>query len=464
MRALPLLLLLAACSGGSDKPVDDTGYEGCRGDPVIVVNSPADEATFAVGERVSFDAEVTSTAPDGVLQILWAIDGDVEVIGASGGWTPSAEGDFQITVQAEDSCGLSQQVIDVHVRGGGDTADTGDSGDTGDTGDTGVPPEEARVTTFGPELGLPTAGLAGLSVAPDGTVWAATADGLAHLDPATGAVRLYGTADGLYSDSPTAVLAASDGTVWVGHVGDVDRQGEQVSVGTDGALTVLRTIDYTESSEILAVMRLREQPYGPGAGDIWMGTNEGLCLYDTDVARFAEHAHPTHPHGYTEGVAFTADGDVWNGDAYQLSRWRYSNDGDLSPSADLAETVPTWPVQVEEPIAVDDVDADGSTLWIASELFGVARVDVSEAVGASVVDLFAEPTSARAVRADGAGNVWIGTATGLWRWDGATLAPFAAEWVPADGVAQIAVDPAAATPTVWFATSTGLVRVVGEPG
>jgi len=460
-----LLLLLAGCSGGDDPSTDDTATtSGCRGDPVITVNSPDAEGTYAVGERLSFDATATSSVGEAVA-ILWAVDGDVEVVGGVGGWTPSAAGDYELTVQAEDSCGLAQKVFTVHVRGGDTGAGDTGAGDTGDTGgDTGGPPAEPSVATFGAELGIPLAAWRGLSIGPDGVVWAASESGLVRFDPATEAVRVYGTADGLYPDAPTAVLAASDGTVWAGHTGDTTRQGEQLALNDDGSLTVLRAVDYTESEEIQAVRRLREQPYGAGAGDVWMGTNEVLCLYDADLGRFAEHAHPTHPHSFSDGVAITADGDIWNGDAYQLSRWRYSNDGDLSPSADLAETVPTWPVAVEEPIGIADLDADGADVWVASELFGVAHVAVNAELGASTVALFADPPSASAVRADGEGNVWIGGADGLWRWDGATLTPVAADWIPADGIQEIAVDSSIQPPAVWYATSRGLVRVVGAPG
>ena len=320
------------------------------------------------------------------------------------------------------------------------------------------------MATFGAAEGIPTAAWSGLSVGPDGAVWAAGDGGLVRLDPTAGTARVYGVADGLYDATPTAVLAAADGTVWIGHAGTVDQQGEQVSVATDGALTLLQVLNHTESSEITSVYRLAEQPYGLGIGDVWMGTNEGLCLYDVDVPRFSEHAHPTHPHGNSSGVGFTDEGDVWNGDAYQLSRWRYSNDGDLSPSADLFETVATWPVSIGEPVSISDLTVDGGSVWLASSLYGVARVDVGGEVGTSTVDLFVEPATATAVRADGLGNVWIGTSTGLYRWDGATMNVVTGDWLPADGVQQIAVDTLVDPPAVWLGTSAGLVRVVGIPG
>jgi ligand-binding sensor domain-containing protein len=304
-----------------------------------------------------------------------------------------------------------------------------------------------------------------LSVGPDGVVWGASPSGLVRFDPVTETTRIYGLADGLLDDSPYAVLAHSDGTIWVGHIGTSDRQGEHVSMAEDGSLTVLEPIDFTESAEIASVVRLGEQPYGVGVGDVWMGTNEGLCVYDSDIGVFAEHAHPTHPHGYSSGVAFSPDGDIWNGDEYQLSRWHYSDDGDLSPSADLAGTLPTWPVEIGSPVSITDLDADGSTLWVTSALFGVAEVAVGADVATSTVTLLGSPfpTSALAVRADGAGNVWIGSTFGLYVYNNGALTTLAGDWIPASGVDELAVDKTTTPPTVWAGTADGLVKIVGIP-
>ena len=222
--------------------------------------------------------------------------------------------------------------------------------------------------------------------------------------------------------------------------------------------TVTKAIDFTESDEIAAVVAFGEQPWGKGLGDVWMGTNEGLCVWDADLDVFAEHAHPTHPHGYTEGVTFTPEGDIWNGDAYQLSRWRYSNDGDLSPGADLFETIPVWPVELEEAISITDLDADGTDVWVASGGFGVARVTAGDTAGTSVVELFSDPPFATAIRTDGEGGVWIGTPTGLWRWDGAAMALVTS--VPGS-VSALAMDPG--RPALWAALNGALTRIEGVP-
>ena len=246
----------------------------------------------------------------------------------------------------------------------------------------------------------------------------------------------------------------------------------------DGSLTLIEIIDYTESEEIQYALRLREQPYGVGAGDVWMGTNEGVCLWDADLGVFSEHAHPTHPHSLTYGVAFTADASTWNGDQYQVSRWEYSNDGNLSPAAmesggDLAEYWVPWPVELEEMVYITDIDADSgdvasgeSTLWLASSVFGVARVDVGADVGTSTTTLLGDPfpASANAIRTDPDGNVWIGGSTGLQVWNTSTeTMTDLTSWLPGPTVTQLTIDPNTLPPTAWVGTSAGIVRFTGVP-
>jgi len=346
-----------------------------------------------------------------------------------------------------------------------DTADSGDTADTADTGDTAPPPDP--IVPFDTTAWLPISAVwYGLSVAPDGTVWAAAAGGLLHLDPITGAGRLYGIADGLYSDTPRAVLAASDGTIWVGEVGTVDVQGEHFAVEADGTLTLLAYINYDESAEELANYRIKEQPYGVGAGDIWMGMNEGLCLWDAHKAVYAEHAHPTHPHGLTRGIAFTDEGDIWGGDDDQLARWRYSNDGDLNPAADLFEYWVPWPVEIGTAVNILDLDAAGGRVWLASTSYGLARVDVSDTKGASTTALYAEPTTANAVRTLGDWTVYVGTDAGLYVVDVATDTVASVATVDpdlAEPIQQLATDATHAPWSMWLAEPGKLVRVDKVP-
>lgn len=336
-----------------------------------------------------------------------------------------------------------------------------DSRPDSDSGpDTGDPP--LAVTIWGAGEGLPPGTWNGLSAA-GGVVWIASGNGLIRLDGADGAIRTYTAADGLLLDAAQSALIHSDGTLWVGHAADAVQQGTQFQINADLSLTALRPIDYWETTEITGLYRMREQPYGPGAGDVWMGTNEGACLYDADLQVFQEHAHPTHPHELSLGVAFTPEGHVWNLDQYQLSRWNYSNDGDLSTSADLAEFWIPCQIPAGTPILGRDLDSDGDTLWLATEGCGVVQILTGATVGTSTTRALGLPfpTAARAIRVDGQGNVWIGAQDGLYVYDARAdrLAPVPLPLAPP--IVQLTVDAARAE--VWAAGADGVARITGLP-
>lgn len=114
-----MLLLLLACADKPD-PVDTATSLTCAGPPELTVASPAEGATVAVGESVALSGSAVSSVGDTVV-MLWAVSGDVEVVGATGNWVPTAGGDVIVTFQGEDRCGITQQDVHVHVEG----ADTG---------------------------------------------------------------------------------------------------------------------------------------------------------------------------------------------------------------------------------------------------------------------------------------------------------------------------------------------------
>lgn len=349
---------------------------------------------------------------------------------------------------AADS-GDTQETADTHETG--DTAETGDTGDTVDTS----PPPAFTVDVFSD--GLPAGTYRGLSVAPDGMVWGATTVGLVALDPSTGAARTYTSADNMIDDAPLSVLAASDGTLWVGHAADTTQQGEQLFVEDDGSLSLMQPVAFAGAMEETTLYRLREQPYGDGVGDIWMGANEGLVVFDVSARAFYDHSHPTHPHGASMGVAFSSDDNEWNLDEYQLSRWDYQNDGSMfSP---LVEYWVPWPVEVGATIAGTDADYGDGVVWITSSLYGVGKVTVGADAGTSTTELFVDPASANAVRVDEAGLVWVGAADGLWIWDGAAFTPVVDPALPDGAVDQLAVGGGA----VWAAIGAQVVRITGDP-
>ena len=472
-RLLPacLPLCFAACSDGKpDSPIqsgtpdrtdDSTGTGADSGSdtdpcaapaPVVTITAPAADQAVLTGQTLALTgaAESAISAPD-TLQSRWLVDGAEIAAGLSAEWTVDAPGVRLLTLSVTDACGQT----------GADQRTL-----------TAADPPVSAVTIWGAAEGVPLSTWNGLSAA-DGLLWAASGAGLIRIDPDAGAdtgagdsaIRVYTSADGLLQDIAQSVLAHPDGTLWVGHAADAVQQGWRFTVNADGSLAPLLAIDYTESTEITGIYRLRAQPWGAGIGDVWMGTNEGACLYDSDLAVFAEHAHPTHPHELSLGVAFTPDGHVWNLDQYQLSRWRYSDDGDLSPSADLAEFWIPYEVTAGTPIYGRDMDSDGWDLYLASQLYGMARVSVGADVGASTTRALGLPfpASAYAVRNDGVGNLWIGALDGLYVYDIARNRIAAVPLALQAPFVQLAVDPSTLPPAIWAAGADGFARISGVP-
>lgn len=445
--SLSLLVWLACtdkapCSGAGCAAVDSAAACGAPAALEVRLSSPAADSVVAEGASFSFAATVESTLDPGDLRWSWTWNGAEISTAPAGDWLASPVGTSTLGVTVSGPCGeLASTSVAVVVTS----------------------PATEGITRYGAEIGVPEGPWRGLSVAPDGQLWAAGA-GLIRLNPEDHTVQRWGVAEGLLSEAPEAVLAHSDGSIWVGHLGDTTRQGEHVSVNADDSLTLISPIAYTSSMEILAVFRLAEQPYGVGAGDVWMGTNEGLCVWDADLDWFDEHAHPVHPHGYSHGVSFSAEGDVWNGDSNQLSRWRYSNDGSLSSTGDLLEYWTPWEVEPETTVSITDLDQHDGVLWVTSSIFGVVRVEIGEAAGTSVTEVLPSPWPmvAYAVRVTPDGAVWIGAEDGLYRYDG-TLRRWQGDWLGVDPVEQLTLDLSTDPATVWVATDAALIRVIGVP-
>jgi hypothetical protein len=457
MRGVTALAsLLAGCT---PQPVDTS-----RDSRPVDTGSPPTE-TADTSEALVLLAAITSPGngtaiEEGALvtlggQALWS---DGTPAAASWTWASSVLGTLATTQDATwTATGLGPHDLTLVVEASGQVA-------VAEVGVEVVAPG-APYTLYGSETGLPSgATWHGIDVDGAGRVLGATSEGLVVLDGAAAVV--WGLLDGLATDDIQAVLDDGYGQVWLGYHGLEAMDGQRITLDAAGFPTVVEGIDYAVSMEISEIHRFAVQPYGTGIGDMWMGANEGLCLYDRDLDVYAEHLHPTHPHLLTRGVTFTSDGNVWNADQYQLSRWRYDDDGTISNSADLVAYSNLWGLPVETPIDLMDVDADGMNVYAASALYGVAAVDATDPVTLGVVSFVGAGilSSASAVRVDPEGIVWIGTPTGMYRHDPSTgsLEPWGADWLPGP-VHAIAIDDSTLPAGIWAATDAGLVRFTGEP-
>jgi len=405
------------------------------------IDQPLAGAVVAVGDDLSFAGSVSWS--DGLPfegTVAWnsSLDGELgsELAGT---WSTATAGEQMLTFQATQGSDTAVAGVSVIVQA----------------------PAPAGLDRYGDDDGLPaTTTYNDLKLRADGTLLAATDAGLIAFDPELGAT-IYTSADGLPDDRVLSVAEDTFGVLWLGFDQIEGIEGQRFTL-VDGVLTAGEVAHWDRTGEIFALYRIEIQPYGPAAGDVWMGTNEGMCLFERAESRLIEHGHPTHPHLPTYGLGFTTDAHAWNGDQHQLSRWDY--DGDNNIFNDLVEIVPTWPVEEGELISVTDltVDAD-DTVWVTSSLFGVAKVEVATEVGASVVTLLTEPATAQSIGATVEGNVFVGTADGLTVLDSDDVATAIDTGLVPTDVQQLLVDPSTSPSTVWAATPTTLVRMVGVP-
>ena len=211
------------------------------------------------------------------------------------------------------------------------------------------------------------------------------------------------------------------------------------------------------------IIQANHAVFDPLRDQFWIGTNEGVSLFDSsrDVI---EHRHPVHPHGFTNAVAITPGGDVWDGDEFQLSLLN------AGPQADFDATFSP----VLQPFPLDQQNCSAAWLdaqqrvWVGSETQGLARVDAS-ALTAQLWTLAAGLPSlaVQAVAVDPDGSIWVGTADqGLGRLD-----PTTSTWqvfdqtsgLPSDDVLSLYVAPgqAGAPRTLILTTSAGVATYSG---
>jgi len=191
-----------------------------------------------------------------------------------------------------------------------------------------------------------------LALAPDrdGGLWVGReSGGLMHLG--SGAVRSYGTRDGLASADVTAVLQDRRGTVWIGTDSGVNRLSNH-------RITQYRERDGLPAARVQCLLEDRR-------GVVWIGTTGGLARIEGDsITSFTAKSGL----GGREVFALLEDttGTIWAGLSAGLAR---AHDGQLTaigPDQGLAERT----------VRSLELDRAGD-LWLAGDE-GISRVSLAE--------------------------------------------------------------------------------------
>jgi len=146
------------------------------------------------------------------------------------------------------------------------------------------------VDHFGRADGLSSDSVSDLYESDDGTVWAATTDGLDNFRDLP--VTTFSTSTGRGPTGAASVMVTKEGTVWVANLGALDfvRNGAVSSVRVPG-------------EQVSSLLEDRQ-------GNIWVGVDDGLFIYkDGHFRRIPEPDH--HPLGLVLGLTEDVDGNIW---------------------------------------------------------------------------------------------------------------------------------------------------------
>ncbi|PAP80177.1 hypothetical protein B1759_01910 [Rubrivirga sp. SAORIC476] len=374
------------------------------------------------------------------------------------------------------------------------------------------------VRAYGTEAGLPSLAVAALAVAPDGAVWAGTFDGLCRLAPGADRVQCLGVDDGLPTSYVRVLVRGSNGTLWVGtreglarivggRVEDLTRLGgaaaEPIGALAEGSGGTLWVGPLSE--EPLALLtrgRLRPRPdVAPGVpiealyvdtgGALWVGTGGGGLrrVQGQSVETLAEASGAD----LATVLALLQDreGSLWIGTGGGgLARLRTSKfipfttreglpaDRAYTISSDrnrgvwvgttggLAHIVGGRVVQTltaADGLLGDDVSTvyvrENGDVWAGIEGAGLCRI-VRGRVERCLTPRSGLPDPYVIALYEYGGTFWVGTATGLSRWDGEALVPLRAPGAPEAAVTALAGGPDG---ELWIGTyGAGLLRYDGR--
>lgn len=310
-----------------------------------------------------------------------------------------------------------------------------------------------------------------------GAMWMGTSgNGLIRLKD--GSATTFTTRDGLSNDRVTAVAEDRTGDLWIGHAdGGVTKRHAERFVPFDDPLVRGRSV--------LTLLAARD-------GTVWIGTNAGLLRFsDGRLQRFAPALLQATP---VLALFEDRDGTIWVGsrgdglgairhgrfDRYRVadglsndvvtalaldregSLWVGTDGGGLNRLRDTSVSNVGVQEGLPRDVALAVYQDHAGTLWVGTSGGGLARIEHGTAT-----TLRTDPALARAVvnaiEEEPAGGLWVGTGTaGLFRLEGTRVAE---RWTTANGLPQNTVYTvlSRAPGDVWAGTRSGIMRTNAGP-
>jgi diguanylate cyclase (GGDEF)-like protein len=289
----------------------------------------------------------------------------------------------------------------------------------GTTGSGLVAMRNGRFEALGPAQGFPDTEVRALLPDPAGGIWAATASaGLVHF--AEGRLQRYTVAEGLPTNLLTSLSRDPSGALWVG------TWGSGVSRLQDGRFTSLGLANGLGGEQIWAVHADRE-------GSVWVGSWNG-GLNRLRQRAFAVLGKPEGLLGdNTRSVLVARDGALW-----------------VSSAGGGVNRVHEGRIE-----AITKNEGSDGAIWMGSYTHGLARWRQGRIDRFSLEEGLPH-AEVRVIFTDHSGTLWVGTRTGLARFDGRRFQLVSEPGAPKEGVVAILQDRQG---TLWFGTAgEGLMR------
>ena len=337
------------------------------------------------------------------------------------------------------------------------------------------------LTQFGHDVwttsnGLPNDSVRAIVQTADGYLWFATVGGLARFDGMNFTVFDGSDTPLLNRSTLTAMLAAPDGSLWVGtgnnglvryRNGGFEKMampglpGATVRalladsrgvfwIGADGGLVRFdggRVVPVFKGAWEANVHAMLEYP----AGTVWVGANNGLHRFQDGVERLFTTADGL-PDDSVQGLASGAGGALWIGthggglSEFRQGRFRtYGQSDGFAPTGVLGLLS----------------DRDGA-LWIATDGAGVVRFAGGRFTSYQTRDGLSNQVI-RCLYEDHEGSLWMGTSGGginRFKQPRATMRTMR-EGLPSDSVRSVQQDHSG---DIWLGTGNGIARLQAAGG
>jgi signal transduction histidine kinase/ligand-binding sensor domain-containing protein len=258
----------------------------------------------------------------------------------------------------------------------------------------GVRAGEYRFDMWDAEAGLPQNSVQAILQTSDGYLWLATADGLVRYDGVRFTVFNKGNSPGLRSNRLTTLYEARDGALWAGSEdGRVTRYG-------GGAFTSYAAADGLPGGHIVALREDRE-----GRLVVFAGAGVARALGAGEAGGFVA----------VEGIPAARAHSLERGNSIGRASF-YDDRGDLWRFAGGAfEKIPGSLLLPPGDTLADIFEDQDATLWLLTKGARLLRLRVGASAAEAVAAERLPRETVRAVHADRAGNLWLGTDAGLYR-------------------------------------------------